>query len=881
MSFDFEKSVVDFFRERARNQPNAPAISEGSYLLTYNELDAKTDRLAAYLAQRGVRLEEPVAILLPASIDYVVAMLAILKVGGSYLPIDPEAPPKRLEYILEDSGSRFVLTNADGMPCLAEHPGCAINIAQITAPSGSEIVSPPSAPSDPRRRAYVIYTSGSTGQPKGVEIEHYSLTNLICAYHQKLEITARDRTTLFANVAFDVSVADVWPTLCAGGCLVVPPAELFRDPDGLIAWLAAEKITWSFVPTGLVEILFSRSWPAQMPLRLLMTAGDRLRVRPPPELSAVVLNGYGPTENTVISTWSVVKPQDGNAKLPAIGRPVANVRAYVLDEQQKPVRNGDAGELYLGGEQVARGYLGKPALTAERFVKDPFTGQPHDRMYRTGDWARWLPDGELDFLGRRDDQVQIRGNRVELGEIEATLLLHPAVRQACCLPRMDQGMAAGIVAHIVKTKGQGDDLSATLLAHLAAQLPSYMLPSQFVFHGHLPLTSNGKVDRSALLNLHTKTIDLPPTQESTDGLEIALARLWHSLLPDAARFPVDEKFCAVGGDSLLMVRLILGVEEITNLPLEYSTFLMQPTFPGLCQAVRDRMTQSGFQSILALRRHGTRPPLFLLYGFGGDIDRYFHLTEALGDDQPVFGIRSPALADISKLPESMESAAAEVIQSIRQIQPKGAPALIGYSWANLLAFEVSRQFAKEEGIASFTALIGADAPMLPTSFAKRATHFVGKLPAWMLEFIMDSKQWSHRLSLWRLRLTRGNLAKAHLPVTTTPISTHMADLMEKYQPSTSSPVSVDLFRDRASYRACPHPLHAWEANKHPDSGWNYWTREKVRVHWLEGDHSSIMSPPTVSLLAQSILQAMDRHHAPSFVRACSLSETETVVAQTA
>jgi amino acid adenylation domain-containing protein len=868
-SFHGEQSVVDFFRERAWAQPAFPAVEEGDRVLTYGELDLRSQLVANELARRGLQLEEPAAILIPASGDYVVAMLGVLKAGGSYLPMDPGAPVKRLEQMLQDSGSRFVLTNAAGIQRLAGWPGSVLDVAEITgqsslparrSPALASLEAPeiPGVSSDPNRRAYIIYTSGSTGQPKGVEIEHHSLTNLVRAYQKQFDIAARDRNPLFANVAFDASVADVWPALCAGGSLVIPPDELYQNPDGLIAWLAAGRITWTFLPTGLAEILFARPWPAQMPLRFLMAAGDRLRVRPPGNLPCIVFNGYGPTENTVYSTWSVVKPQNGNSKLPAIGRPIANVRAYVLDECGQPAGNGEPGELYLGGEQVARGYLGKPALSAERFIADPFTGRPQDRMYRTGDWVRWLADGELDFLGRRDEQVQIRGNRVELGEIEAALVAHRAVRQACCLPRWDNGVAAGIVAHIVPAK-EGGDCAAELGAHLGALLPGYMTPSQFVFHGQFPLTPHGKVDRTALVNMHPKTTAAPQAEAPTDGLEIALSRLWHALLPEARNSPGDTRFGALGGDSLLMVRLMLGVEEITNQRLEVSTFLSQPTFSGLCQAVRTRMMRTEFQPVLALRKQGTRPAIFCVHQFNGDIDAYFDLAQALGNDQPVFGIRSPALEDPSRLPASIEAAAAEVVRSIRKIQPGGVPALVGYSWANLLAFEVARQLAEKEGISCFTALIGTDAPMLPANLTSRLAHFVRNVPAWAVDYIMDDNNRLKRLLRWRRKLVHGKLAKIHLPMFGTPISSHMIDLMDKYRPPPESGVSIDLFRDRDSYQAAPHPLRFWERNDLPDGGWSHWTRQRVRVHWQEGDHVSMIRTPAVSGLAQSILQAMNQH----------------------
>jgi len=830
--------------------------------MTYGELDLRSNCLAVDLRQRGLQLEEPVAILLPASCEYVVAMLGILKAGGCYLPLDPEVPFKRLDFLLQDSGCRFVLTRADGIKRMGEWPGTVLDLAQIIDKPDAEPLKIPSVASDPHRRAYIVYTSGSTGQPKGVEIEHHSLTNFVCAYRERFKLSERDRGTMFANVAFDASVMEVWPALCTGGSLTVRPMDLLQHPDNLIAWLRAEEITWTFVPTGLAEILFTRAWPSQMPLRFLVTGGDRLRIRPAQNLPFNVINAYGPTENTVVSTWSNVKAHNVDLPLPAIGLPIANVKAYILDENQQPAAPGAAGELYFGGEQVARGYLGKPALTAERFLIDPFAGRPDARMYRTGDWARWLPDGELDFLGRRDDQVQIHGIRVELGEIEATLLAYPTVRQACCLPRSENGLTTGIVAHIVPTNGEGD-FSPELRSRLGAQLPVHMVPSQFVFHRQLPLTAYGKVDRIALVNTCSTKIERPSVDANGDGLEIALSRLWHSLLPAAGNSPKEATFKSLGGDSLLRVKLMLGVEEIINQRLEESSFQLQPTFPGLCEAVRARMSRTEFQPVLTLRKQGTRPPLFLLYFHSGDIEVYFGLAEALGDDQPVFGIRSPALEHLSKLPTSIEDAAAEIVGYIRKVRPNGIPALIGYSWAGLLAFEVARQLAQKEGISCFTAVIGEDAPRRPTNFAVRCAHFIKCFPPWFFGLIVDQEKRWQRLTRWREMAgrTRQNLIADPEPIpdeSPSPIRRHLITLADKYRPLTRSEVSVDLIRERDAYRPPSHPLHAWQTSHLPDAGWGFWTRKKIRVHWVEGDHWTILKPPTVSGLAQAIRQAMDQ-----------------------
>jgi thioesterase domain-containing protein/acyl carrier protein len=675
---------------------------------------------------------------------------------------------------------------------------------------------------------------------------------------------------MLAYPPFDVSVADIWPTLCAGGCLVVPPENILMDPDGLIAWLASEEVTLTFVPTGLAEILFGRPWPKQMKLRLFTTGGDRLRVRPPAGLPFPVLNGYGPTENTVFSTFSTVMAQAGQKQLPPIGRPVGNVKAYVLDEGLHPVPVGVPGELYLGGEQVARGYLGRPELTAERFLPDPFVNRSNGRMYRTGDWVRWLPDGELDFLGRQDDQIQIRGTRVELGEIDAALCSYEGVQQACCVPLLDNEMPASISAHIVANNNHPGFLDG-LRAHLQERLPSKAVPSEYVLHDRLPLTPQGKLDRKALRPIQATQAT---TMHTEDALEKALALLWQATLPKAKLAEADATFQALGGDSLVAIRMMLEVEEITGQKIELSTFLLKPTFAGLCQEVRRRKSDKVFEPVIALRRQGSRPPMFCMYGLAGDLTLHLEFAEALGHDQPVWGIRSPALANLERLPASIEEAAKEVRGWIRQIQPKGVPALVGYSWGGLLAFELSRQFTQAEGISCFTALIGSDPPTRPVSWAYKSMRLASFFPRWLWGLATDSGNRAQRLANWRhmvlnAKRTLGDAAQPLPPSmplpdwASGPIPLHFQNLSNKYQPLPRRPARIHLIRERdliEGLRAQPaHPLRSTEAVQLEDAGWSRWCIIPPRVHWMPGDHESILRMPLVAELAQTVRRAMDEH----------------------
>ncbi len=864
VAFPLERSVVDLFRGQVARHPQSIAVKHGARQLTYQELDRQSDILAAELSRRGVGLEEPVVILLTASAPFIVALLGILKAGASYLPVELDTPAKRLEYLLSDSRTRMVVSDAQGRERLAQWSGVVLEIASfMDAPSPSSASGTTQVSPNPAHRAYLIYTSGSTGQPKGVEIEHHALTNLVSCYLRRFQITERDRSSMLAYVGFDVSVADIWPILCAGGTLVIPPENILLDPDGLIQWLHAEAITLTFVPTGLAEILFTRPWPKEMALRIFITGGDRLRGRPPKGLGFPVVNGYGPTESTVFATFSVVEPEGLRGEAPPIGRALDNVKTYVLDEKLRLLPAGEPGELYLGGEQVARGYFGRPELTAERFVVDPFSQQADARMYRTGDWARWLPEGELEFLGRRDGQIQIRGSRVELGEIEAMIFSLGGASQVCCVPRMAEGMPTGVVAHVVPATGE-KNLAQRLSAELKERLPAYMVPAEFVLHERLPLTPEGKANRAAMVAMQQETAPEPvvPPREN-HNVDQALAVLWHSLLPAAREAGPEMTFAQLGGDSLQAIKLLLGVEEVTGQKLELSSFLLDPTLAGLVRTVKARLGQSGFEPILVIRKQGTRPTLFCLHGHSGDVDMYLSLAEALGPDQPVVGIRSPGLENMNRLPRSIEEAAAEVIKCIRQVQPEGAPALLGYSWAGLLAFEVARQIKLATGEAGFTGLIGIDAPVPTAGRMTRLVHFARYFPSYFWHRVVQGgeNRWK-RLGHWgnRLRLTKSFVVEGNLPVresAPSPISQHFFELRMNYVPTGKADLELHLFREQDSFSPLVHPVHAWHTDNLQDAGWNHWTARPNPVHWVPGNHYTIIQEPFVRELAKSVRQAMD------------------------
>ncbi|HEX6371582.1 MAG TPA: amino acid adenylation domain-containing protein [Longimicrobium sp.] len=535
------------FEAWARRIPDAVAVDAADARLTYAELDAAANRLAHRLRRTGVGPDVRVGLLLERSAALVVAQLAVLKAGGAYLPLDPTGPADRAAYMLRTAGAAAVVTRAG---LRGRVPAVDVPVIELDTEAAALAAEPADAPAvevDADHLAYVIFTSGSTGQPKGVAIPHRGLASLLAWSHFGDEVGPGDRAVLFASPTFDVTVLEVWGALAAGVSLYVVPDALRGDPAGLLRWADAAEITRWITPTPVTEALFDalrHGAPRPRALRVMTAGGEALRVRPPEGLRLV--NVYGPTENSVGSTACDV-PSTGEG-LPPIGRPLPNHRAYVLDARLQPVPVGVPGELYVAGEGLARGYLGRPGLTAERFIPSPF-GAPGARMYATGDRVRWLARGELEFLGRSDEQVKLRGYRIEVGEIEAALLAHPAVAQAAVLLRREGG--GRLVAWLAPAEGAAVPSAGELREHLRDRLPDYMVPSAFVAMDTLPQTPNGKVDRKALPE---PAADPGAARRPQSGVEHRIARVWEEVL-GITGVGLDDNFFEIGGHSMLVARM--------------------------------------------------------------------------------------------------------------------------------------------------------------------------------------------------------------------------------------------------------------------------------------------------------------------------------------
>ena len=559
-----EKLVHELFEEQAARVPLAVAVTHESRRLTYTQLDQFSNHLAQHLRQEGVRPDDRVAILLERGIDLIVAMVGVLKAGGAYVPLDPSYPPDRLQYIVNDAAPKVLLTQASLRTRLPHTLADVIELdsqwGEIEQLRGDK----PDVGATGQRAdnlAYVIYTSGSTGNPKGVMVEHRNLHNLVAWHVRAFGLGPKSHSASMAGLGFDATTWEVWPTLCSGGSLFLPPRDVIRDPQQLLRCWQEQDLDVSFLVTPLAELAYATG-SVNATLGTLLTGGDRLQRFPQSVPSGqALINNYGPTETTVVATSGRLHPED---EVLHIGKPITNARVYILDERMCPVPIGIAGELYIGGHGVSRGYLGRPDLTAERFVASPFDAEFGARLYRTGDVGRWRADGNVEYLGRNDYQVKIRGFRVELGEVEAKLVRHEDVREAVVLVREDTPGQKRLVAYVVLNEhhdGSSLPTAEILRSHLKSTLPEYMVPSAFVVLEAFPLTRNGKVDRERLPapqgTAYIKKDYAPPQGE----VEEILALIWQALL-GVERIGRGDNFFELGGHSLLVVQMMERLRRV-------------------------------------------------------------------------------------------------------------------------------------------------------------------------------------------------------------------------------------------------------------------------------------------------------------------------------
>ena len=588
--FPSVQSVPQLISHQVRENPGHIALDGSSMRLTYGELDDRANQLAHRLKELGVAPNTVVAVCVRRSPLAALASLAVMKAGAAYLPIDPSYPRERLAFILSDSRAPIVISESAVAGKLPEGNWRLLlldreDLAGRTpgALGCTEIF--------PDHLAYVIYTSGSTGTPKGVEITHANLLNLVCWYQKAFAVTPDDRATQLTSFGFDAAVAELWPHLAAGASVLFTPEEVRSSPELLRDWLVDHEINIAFAPTALAERLITLDWPIITRLRLLLTGADTLHHYPRLGLPFVLVNNYGPTEATVMATSGrVMASETADAdQRPPIGRPIDGAEIYIVDECLNPVPGGEIGELCIGGAGVGRGYVNSPELTAEKFVPDPFINNPNARLYRTGDRARWLPDGQIEYIGRVDNLIKIQGYRIEPNEIIGVLDRHPAILTSAVVARQDGMENPRLVAYIVLDGAQARPTVTELRELLRSRLPAYMMPAIFMVMPDLPMNSNGKLDRETLPAPVAANV-LPDENYVAPRtlLEEKLSALVANLL-GVAQVGVNDNLFLIGGHSLFGTQLIARMRDKFGVELPLRTVFESPTPALLAQEIERLM----------------------------------------------------------------------------------------------------------------------------------------------------------------------------------------------------------------------------------------------------------------------------------------------------
>ncbi len=867
------------FEARALETPDAVAVIHREISYTYREINERSNQLAHYLKGLGAGPEVLVALCLERSVDMIISLLATLKAGAAYLPLDPSFPKSRLEYMLSDSKVIATITTGktNDLAGLFAMPS-DMKLVRLDEDHDRISIHPRTSPAvkaTGANLAYVIYTSGSTGNPKGVQITHRSLVNFLLSMQHQPGLEDQSRLLAITTLSFDIAALELLLPLSSGTSLVLADQKELFDGEALQGVVEQENVSEIQATPATWRILLESDWPGSMDLRLF--CGGEAMSR---ELAEQLLprcrelwNLYGPTETTIWSSLSRIT----DAREPiSIGRPIHNTELYILDRNLDLSPIGVVGELHIGGAGLSRGYLGRPALTAQRFIPNPFGREKGLRLYKTGDLARYLPNGGIEILGRTDHQIKIRGFRIETGEIESLLTQHPAVSAAVVQAREGGGGEKRLVAYL--TLKSNHSLSSTEgIQYLRERLPDYMVPGAIMVLDQFPMTLNGKIDRRALPDPPQKRAGIEQTLISPrNAVELQLQVIWQDLL-NLQVIGVTESFFDVGGHSLLGLRLLQRVEKTFGQKIPLSAFFQRPTIRALADVLNREGRDKSFAPLVAIREKGTRRPMFCVHSIGGDVVRFFHLAQHLGDDQPIYGFQAPHPSELEGEVETIPVMAGRYLNLMKEMQPSGPYAIAGYSFGSIVAFEMAQQIVRSGEQVSILALLDGVSPLVQQAAAERSdavtlAGFARDLARASGKEIDLRHEEIQRLSDEEgLQMIMQKLKDASLIESETEPEYFRrfvrgirlrSQAVRNYKP-VPYPGEINLFRasqlekeSAAAWRAAGIDL------SDPARGWSELSVYPVKIHWIPGHHATLLNEPHVSQLAKVLLECVGQFSQP-------------------
>lgn len=889
--------IHQLFEAQVEKTPDAIAVVCGEEELTYQQLNCRANQLAYHLQQLGVQPGVLVAVYLERSLEMIPAVLGILKAGGAYVPLETSFPEARIQLLLSSLQIQRIVTQTSLLPDLHQLELSALQHLicldkSVNSHTDKQVFSSVptvwhrsyldllptenlrlSASSDDT--AYVIFTSGSTGTPKGVVVRHQPVINLIEWVNKTFNVNPNDRVLFITSLCFDLSVYDIFGLLAAGGSIRVVPSDDVRDPEALLQILCDEPITfWDSAPPALQQLAgffpkvqASHGHPQ---LRLVFMSGDWIPVTLPDLLKSTfpgveVISLGGATEATVWSNYYPISKIEPHWKSIPYGKPIQNAQYYILDEYLNPCPIGVTGELYIGGECLASGYLNQPELTAQKFIPHPFNNHPEARLYKTGDLARYFSDGNIEFLGRIDHQVKIRGFRIELGEIESVLTQHESVQETVVIAREDEPGNKRLVAYVVVRDEYTANMNE-LRRFLQEKLPSYMIPSALIAIAKIPLTPNGKVDRRALPLPNQSRPELEKAFVAPRNIvETDLAQIWSEVLGIQA-IGISDNFFDLGGNSLLAVKLFTRIEQKFAQKLPLATLLQSPTIQQLATILTSSNQVTSWSSLVTIQSGSSgKRPLFLIHALGGNVIGYQTLVRHLDEEQPVYGLQAQGLDGKQAPHTSVEEMASHYIQEIRTVQPQGPYLLGGFSSGGTVAYEMARQLVAQGDRVDLLAMFDTYNPSLyisnPSLWRTLSVYWLTllRLPAvdrW--NYVLAKADWfqsaltgkhSSKFDLWNEHSFTEDSNPYNMALIEALKQATMVDYVVKPYAG-----KITLFTTKEVLRWC---------QCQPCRGWGEMAKQGLEIHEVPGTHLGMLGEPSVQTLARKLqicLEEVQTHH---------------------
>ncbi|MUG99157.1 amino acid adenylation domain-containing protein [Scytonema sp. UIC 10036] len=880
--------IHQLFESQVEKTPEKIAVIFKGEKLTYQQLNCKANQLAHYLQTLGVGPDVLVGICLERSLEMVIGLLGILKAGGAYVPLDPAYPQQRLALMLGDAQVSVVLTQNTLLQmvsdCLMVSEPTVVCLDNDWDKIDQQSSSNPVSGVMPNSLAYTIYTSGSTGKPKGVQIEHHSVINFLNSMSREPGMTADDVLLGVTTISFDIAALEIYLPLSLGAKVVLVSREVAADPQQLIEHLTLSGATVMQATPATWQMLLAGGWQGNKQLKILC-GGEALSQKLAASLLAScdsLWNLYGPTETTI---WSMIyKVESAEAAIP-LGHPIDNTQIYLLDPDLRPQTNpiatvpvGVPGELYIGGFGVARGYLNRPDLTNEKFIADPFSDISGARLYKTGDLARYLPDGSIEFIGRTDHQVKIRGFRIELKEIEAILVQHPSVQQTVVMAREDVPGDTRLVAYVVPNQEKSCTTNE-LRQFLKEKLPNHMIPSAFAILDTFPLTPNGKVDRRALPVPNQVRQELEETYVAPqDELEQKLSQIWQQVL-GVQPIGIRDNFFELGGNSLLAVKVFWQIEKTFGKNLPLATLIQSGTVEALANIIREpeksstmtdlslspdsgateevQKLSTSWSLLVPIQAEGSLAPLFCIHDISGDILNFLNLARYLGSERPIYGLQAKGLDGQQSPYTRIEDMASRYIKEIQTLQPKGPYFLCGYSFGGVIAFEMAQQLHRQGEKVAKLFLLDTYAPgainRLP--LLKRIplhwNHLLEGRTAYIWKRVKGWSDWLQRIFQYR---TEKIACKFYLSLRLPLPRKLRYSVMEDIHNEARAKYNLQVYPGRVTVLAIEEEqwLAAEGYELAPNLGWDKLAGEGVDIHYTAGTHHTILAEPHVQVLAAKL-----------------------------